>query len=62
MSKRCMYCNEELTKYNVYKFNTRKEFIDKCDRCTDKLEQGADMYEQMPEMWKGNECHNHEHV
>ncbi len=41
----CIFCNEKLGKNNVYKYNSRKNFIDKCDNCTDKLEKGIDMYD-----------------
>ena len=42
---RCIYCNEVLSSKNVYKYNKRKDIIDKCESCSDKLEKGYDMYD-----------------
>ena len=42
--KRCIFCNEILDSTNVYMFESRKNIVDKCENCTDKLEQGFDMY------------------
>lgn len=43
-NKKCIYCGEKLTPKNVFMYKTRIQFVDKCERCTDKLEQGYDMY------------------
>lgn len=43
--KKCIYCNKILTSKNVYMYNKRKNIVDKCESCTDKLELGLDMYE-----------------
>ncbi|KKM00460.1 hypothetical protein LCGC14_1804190 [marine sediment metagenome] len=43
--EKCIFCHETLSSKNVYMYNKRKSYIDKCDNCTDKLERGDDMYE-----------------
>ena len=44
-NKKCIYCGVILSSKNVFNFNKRKDYVDKCDFCTDKLEKGFDMYE-----------------
>lgn len=41
---KCIYCGEELGSHNVYMWNKRKNNVDKCESCTDRLERGEDMY------------------
>lgn len=41
----CIFCGDELTSKNVYMFEKRKNIVDKCDYCTNRLEQGHDMYD-----------------
>lgn len=43
--EKCIFCHQILSSKNVYMYNKRKSYIDKCDNCTDKLENGDDMYE-----------------
>jgi len=43
--KFCIFCNAILSSKNVYMFNKRKNIVDKCENCTDKLESGLDMYD-----------------
>ena len=42
--QRCIYCNEILSSKNVFMYNRRKDIVDKCENCTDRLERGEDMY------------------
>ena len=54
----CIFCGVLLSKDNVFMFDKRKNHVDKCDSCTDKLESGVDMYEwvSMREVNDSN-CH-----
>ena len=42
---KCKFCSEILSSKNVYMYNKRKAFIDKCNNCSDRLERGEDMYD-----------------
>lgn len=44
LNKKCVYCNDILNSKNVFMFNKRKNIVDKCDSCCDRLESGGDMY------------------
>ena len=41
--KKCIYCGDVLSSRNVYMWKSRKDIVDKCERCTDKLESGQEM-------------------
>lgn len=43
--KSCIFCGDILSSKNVYMFNKRKNIVNKCESCTDKLESGVDMYD-----------------
>jgi len=42
--KKCIFCGNVLGPHNVYMWKQRKDIVDKCESCTDKLEKGYDMY------------------
>ena len=44
-NKKCIYCGEILSSKNVFMYNKRKNIVDKCESCCNKLESGADMYD-----------------